>query len=177
MSIIHTVAPEQANGKVAQVYAHVKEAFGMVPNAIQLYSASPDLLEQMTQQTAYYMQHPSLGFPLLALIRLLVSEQNDCAYCIGFNESMLINRAGYTMEQIAATKRNPAVAPLAEKDKAMLLFVLKGTSTPKSVCKEDIDSLHALGWSDHDIVDGLYHGARNVAVDIMFNALKVENDF
>jgi uncharacterized peroxidase-related enzyme len=177
MSIVQTVAPEQASGKVAQVYARIQEVMGMVPNAIQLYSASPDLLEQMSLQNAYYMQHPSLSFPLLAMIRMLVSEQNACAYCIGFNESLLINRVGYTTEQIAAAKRNPADAPLKEKDKAMLLFVLKGTSAPKSVCKEDLDSLHALGWSDRDIVDGLYHGARNAAVDIMFDALKVENDF
>jgi len=34
-----------------------------------------------------------------------------------------------------------------------------------------------LGWSDGDIVDGLFHGARNAAMDIMFDALKVENDF
>lgn len=177
MSIVQTVAPEQASGRVAQVYARFKEVFGRVPNAIRLYSSSPDLLEQMAQQNAYYMQHPSLSFPLLAMIRMLVSEQNDCAYCIGLNESLLINRGGYTPEQIAAARRNPADAPLGEKDKAMLLFVLKGTGAPKSVVKEDLDRLRAQGWSDRDIVDGLYHGARNAAADIMFDALKVENDF
>lgn len=177
MSIVQTVAPEQASGKVAQVYAHFQETMGRVPAGIRLYSSSPDLLEQLSQQNAYYAQHPSLGFPLLALVRMLVSEQNECAYCIGFNESMLINRLGYTPEQIAAAKRNPADVPLAEKDKAMLLFVLKGTRAPKSVTKDDLDRLRALGWGDRDIVDGLFHGARNAAVDIMFDALKVENDF
>jgi len=177
MSIVQTVAPGQASGKVAQVYARIQEALGQVPNAIQLFSSSPDLLEQLSQQNAYYMQHPRLGFPLLAMIRMLVSEQNDCAYCIGLNESLLINRAGYAPEQIAAARRDPAQAPLAEKDKAMLLFVLKGTRDPKSLGKGDLDGLRALGWSDGDIVDGLFHGARNAAMDIMFDALKVENDF
>lgn len=177
MSIVQTVSPEQASGKVAQVYARIKEVFGRVPNAMRLFSSSPELMEQMAQQNAYYMQHPSLSFPLLAMIRMLVSEQNACSYCIGLNESLLINRAGYTSEQIAAARRNPPDAPLNEKDKEMLLFVLKGTSEPKSIEKNDLERLRELGWSDRDIVDGLYHGARNAAVDIMFDALKVENDF
>lgn len=177
MSIVQTVAPEQASGKVAQVYARVNEAMGRVPNAIRLYSSSPDLMDQLSQQQAYYMQHPSLSFPLLAMIRMLVSERNDCAYCVGYNESMLINRAGFTPDQIAAAKRDPWDAPLDKKDKAMLLFVLQGTSAPKSIATDDLDRLRALGWSDRDIVDGLYHGARNTAVDIMFDALKIENDF
>jgi hypothetical protein len=72
---------------------------------------------------------------------------------------------------------NPADAPLPDKDKAMLLFVLKATQTPKTVEKSDLDQLRALGWSDGDIMDAVYHGARNVAVDIVFNAFKIDNDF
>jgi len=177
MSIIQTVAPEQATGKVAQIYTQLEQRFGRVHQGFQLYSASPDLMEQIYQQNAYYMQHPTLGFALLAMIRMLVSEQNDCAYCIGFNESMLINRGVMTVDQVAATRHDPAAAPLDEKDKAMLLFVLKGTKAPKSIGTADLDALRALGWTDRDIMDALYHGARNAAVDIMFDAFKVENDF
>jgi len=177
MTIIQTVSPEQASGKVAEIYAQIEQRFGRIHKGFQLYSASPDLLEQLFQQNAYYMQHPTLGFALLAMIRMLVSEQNDCDYCIGFNQAMLIEFGGFSVEQMVATRRDPAMAPLNEKDKAMLLFVLKGTKDGKSIERTDLDALHALGWSDRDIVDGLYHGARNTAVDIMFDAFKVENDF
>lgn len=177
MTIVQTVSPEQANDKVAQIYAQIEQRFGRIPNGFQLYSASPDLLEQLFQQNAYYMQHPTLSFALLAMIRMLISEQNDCAYCIGFNQAMLIELGGFSAEQMAATLNDPVAAPLNEKDKAMLLFVLKGTKDAKSIDQADIDALRALGWNDRDIVDALYHGARNTAVDIMFDAFKVENDF
>lgn len=177
MSIVETIAPDQASGKVAEIYQRVAQFLGRVPNAIQLYSASPDLLEQIAAQNGYYMQHPTLSFPLLAMIRMLVSQHNDCAYCIGLNESMLINRGGFSPEQIAETRRDPNRAPLTDKDKAMLLFVLKGTAAPKSIEPADLDRLRTFGWTDRDIVDGLYHGARNAAVDIMFDALKIEKDY
>jgi AhpD family alkylhydroperoxidase len=108
---------------------------------------------------------------------MLVSRDNDCAYCIGMNEGLLIQRAGFTPEQTAAAKRNAADTPLPEKDKAMLLFVLKATKTPKAITVGDVDALRGIGWSDRDIFDAVNHGARNVAADILFNTFKIENDF
>jgi len=177
MSLLQTVSPEQATGKVADIYAQIQNMFGRVPNGLQLFSVSPDLMEQITPQYAYYMQHPTLSFPLLALVRMLVSKDNDCVYCVGLNEGFLMQRANYTSDQIAAIKRDPRNAPLNEKDLAMLLFILKGTRTSKSVTADDVNQLRGLGWTDRDILDGLFHGARHVAADIMLNALKVEIDF
>jgi uncharacterized peroxidase-related enzyme len=177
MSILSTVAPQQATGQVAQIYSQVEQAFGRLPNAMKLYSVSPDTLAMQWQHIGYYFQHPSLSFPLLAAIRMLVSQDNDCGYCIGMNEAMLIERAGFTPEQTAAAKRNPADTPLPEKDKALLLFVLRSTKTPKAVTAGDLDALRRLGWTDRDIFDAVNHGARNVAADIIFNTFKIENDF
>jgi len=177
MSIVKTVTPQEATGKVAAVYEQMNKAMGRVPNAVRLLSASPELLHQAATQLGYYFAHPTLSAPLLALIRLAVSTRMECAYCIGMNESILINRAGFTPEQVAAAKRDPGTAPLPEKELAMLLFVVKGTTAPKTVERADLERLRFLGWEDRDIVDGLYHGARNVASDIMFDALKIENDF
>jgi uncharacterized peroxidase-related enzyme len=176
MSIISTVAPEQASGKVAEIYGKIQQTMGRVPNAFQMYSSSPALLEQGFQSIAYYMQHPTLSFPLLATVRMLVSQKNDCQYCVGFNEAMLMGMANMTQEQIAATKRNPQESPLPEKEKAMLLLVLKATQSPKLVEKADLDQLRALGWHDGEIMDAVHHGARNVAADIVFNTFKIEND-
>ncbi len=53
MSIISTVAPEQASGKVAEVYGQIQQAMGRVPNAFRMYSSSPALLEQGFQSIAY----------------------------------------------------------------------------------------------------------------------------
>ena len=177
MSLIQTVAPEQASGSVAQVYREIEQLFGSVPNSFRLMSSSPELLSQQWQQIKYYMQHPTLSFPLLAMIRMLVSQENECEYCIGMNASMLIHRAGLTPEQVAATKKNPADAPLSDKDKAMLLLVLKATKTPKAVTAQDLDNLRKQGWQDGDILDAVQHGARNISADVMFNTFKVENEF
>lgn len=176
MPLIQTVAPSQAEGSVAAVYAEAEALFGRVPNAFQMYSGSPVLLETGWAQTRYFLGHPTLSFPLLALTRMLVSQDNRCDYCIDLNAAMLINRAGFTPEQIAATRLDPNVAPLDAKDKALLLFTLKATRTPLEVGAADIAALKALGWQENEILDAVVHAARNLAADIVFNTFKIEQD-
>lgn len=176
MPLIQTVEPSQAQGQVAEVYRQSEAIMGRVPNAFQMYSASPALLETQWRQTEYFMRHPTLSFPLLALTRMLVSQDNRCDYCIDLNAAMLIERAGFSPEQLAAARRDPAAAPLDDRDKAMLLFVLKATRTPLEVGTADINKLKALGWAESDILDAVVHGARNMAADIVFNTFKIERD-
>lgn len=177
MPIIQTVARDQASGKVGEIYRQIEQAFGHVPNAMQMWSSSPAILEQQWQSIGYYMNHPTLSFPLLTMVRMLVSQENRCDYCVGFNAAMLINMCNLTPEQVALTKQNPQQAPLSDKDKAMLLLVLKAVSTPEAVNADDLQKLRSLGWSDGDILDAVSHGARNMAVDAIFNTFKIENDF
>ncbi len=177
MPLIHTVTPEHATGKLKEVYDQVTAAFGHVPNALQIYSSSPEQVARHWQDIGYYMQHPSLSFTLLAMMRMLVSQNTHCDYCVGFNEAMLINVAKLAPEQVAAAKKNPADAPLSDKDKAMLLFTLKATRDSTSIEAADLAGLRAQGWSDGDIVDGLNHAASMLAGDTIFNAFKVERDY
>lgn len=177
MPLIHTVTPEHATGQVKEVYDQVLAAFGHIPNFMQINSSSPELITKQWQFIGYYMQHPNLSFGLLALMRMLIAQTGHCEYCIGLNEAMLINRAGFTPDQIVAAKRDPASAPLPEKDRAMLLFVLKAVHDSNSTTPSDISGLKQLGWTDSDILDGLSHGAHMLAADTLLNALKVDIDY
>lgn len=177
MTLIQTVTPESATGEIATIYTQMKERMGFVPNALSLRSASPPLLNLQWQGMSYYMQHPTLSAPLLACVRMLISQKNDCSYCIDLNGGMLINMFGWTPEQVAATRADPAAANLPERDKAMLMFVLGAVGDPHGIDSTDLEALRALGWQDSDILDGLSHGATMVAGDILINAFKIERDF
>jgi uncharacterized peroxidase-related enzyme len=177
MAIIDTVMPDAARGKVAQIYRQCEQKLGHVPNGIKIYSGSPFLLAQQWDLIGYYMSHPSLSFPLLALIRLLVSQENDCTYCVDLNSVMLMDMAGLTEEYLVTLRADPESAPISDKEKRMLRFVLSAVKNPKQVSRSDIETLRDAGWSDSDILDGLGHGARMAASGIIFNALKIENDF
>lgn len=177
MALVQLIDSSTATGTVAEIYKQIENTLGRVPNALKTYSTSPELLSRLWHELTYYLSHPRLSQPLLATIRLLVSQHNHCDYCIGFNAGLLINHFGQTPEQVMATQQNPEQTPLADKEKALLLFVLKAVKTPSTINADDIQQIKNLGWEEGDIVDAVTHGARNSAVDIVLNTFKVEQDF
>ncbi|MEJ2059213.1 MAG: hypothetical protein P8Y64_01825 [Gammaproteobacteria bacterium] len=177
MALIATVPLESAQDDVAEIYRQAEKILGGVPNALSIMSVSPLLLKQQWEYIAYNASQRSFTQPLLAMIRLLVSQENNCEYCIGLNTGLLINRFGLSQEQVDALRKDPSSAPLDEREKAMLQFVLKAVGRPSEVNADDIGAMHDLGWGDGDILDAVTHGARMLASDVVFNAFKLEADY
>jgi alkylhydroperoxidase family enzyme len=176
MPHLATVAPSQADGVVAATYTQIENAIGRVPAAFQLYSLSPELLRQQWEFLGYYLKHPALSGPWLAFLRLSISREIRCNYCIGLNGGLLINRYGWTAEQLAAAKQDLNSAPFNEKEKVLLRYCLDAVQNLGRVDPARLDALRQLGWTDRDIFDAVTHAARNVAADIIFNTFGLENE-
>jgi len=174
MALIKTVSPEEATGKVKEVYDVMMEKARVIPKPFQMMSPSPVLLEIMLQSLGYYGEHPSLSFQLLTHIRLLVAQVYKYEYCVDFNSGILQMLENVTDEQLENLKSDPKQAPLNDKDKAMLLFVLKAVKTPDSVEQKDVDALHELEWTDQDILEATHHGADMVRHGILFKTFKMD---
>lgn len=175
MALLELTPPEKATGKLAELYASTEAFIGAVPGNVRLLGVSPDILENQLNYVQYNMTHPTLSRPLQAMIRMLVSRACKSPYCEAFNKSFL-KQGGLSDEQIEATISNPANAPLEDKEKELLGFVLKVCEAPHSATQEDIDKLKTAGWTERDIFDAVNHGARSVAANIVFDAFKLEPD-
>ena len=176
MPLINTIEPKNATGTVAEIYNEINAMFGSVPNAIKLDSINPEHMARHWNGIKESLQHPTLSQKLFTLIRHLISEAQHCEYCIGFNAGMLIQMHGMNQEQIAECVRDPMLAPLDEKEKALLQFVVKTVNDSNGTTAAEIEELKAKDCSEREIFDALAHGAQNVAGDIMLNAFKVEAD-
>lgn len=176
MPLIRTISPEASTGEIAELYKHIIELRGRVPNSSQIWSISPELYKQQLSFIDYYMTHKTLSAPLLACVRLLVSSDTQCQYCIDFNTSLLVNLMGWQMDDVAELKQKQQSARLSEKENAMLTFVLKSVKNCKKADVADLNALRALGWDDADILDAVQHGARMAAIDIILNTFDVESD-
>ncbi len=173
MSLIQTVNPEAAEGKSKEIFDTLKNTIGTIPAPLQLASASPWMLDMMWQSVQYYSQHPNLSFGLLSSIRYLVAQQYDYAFCTGFNKNFLMMQ-GMSEEDIKKIEEDPFQAPLEDKERDMLAFVMKAIKTPDGVAKEDIDHLNDLGWADCDILEALTHGTNMIGSSILMKAFKMD---
>ncbi len=78
------------------------------------------------------------------------------------------------MEQVAEMQADPAKAPLDEKQKTLLLFVLKACDNPHAVVAQGVERLKSIGWSAPHILDAVAHGARMVGTNIIFDTFKID---
>lgn len=176
MALIQTVTAEEAEGKVKEVYDRLMETARVIPLPMQMMSASPDLLAIQIQSLGHYFRHPTLSFALLAHIRLMVAHLFKYPYCVEFNSSLLQMLTDITDEQLDAVKADPAAAMLDEKDRAMLLFVLKSVTSPETVEQGDVDSLKNMGWTEKDIFEATHHGADMIRHGTLFKAFKMAEE-
>lgn len=175
MAIIKTVTPEEATGKLAEIYKKFEETMGMVPNAFRIRSASPDQVAHQAQFLSYYWHHESLSNNLLAFIRMLVSVEHHCEYCINLNTGMLM-QAGFKPDDLTLARNDHNKIPLPGNEKELIKFVLKVVKDSKSTTAEDMHHLRSLGWTDKDILDAVHHGTSQVASDMLFNAFQIDPD-
>ena len=173
MALIQTTSPEKAQGRLAELYKEVETMFGVVPTGVQLLGVSPGILDNQLAIMGHYHGHKTLSTQLLAMIRMMISNACQSQYCLNLNHSIL-EGAGFTREQVDAALADPSKAPLEDKEKALLIFVLKACDKPHSTTQADIDKLRALGWADIDIFEAVAHGARAVGTNIIFDAFKLD---
>jgi len=176
-ALISLIEPADAQGSVAEVYQEMMDAWQMVPNPMKIYATNPELLSNRWKGFQHAAEHPTIDARLQTAIRMCVSAQHDCDYCVGLNEYMLVNMFELEANAVSTMKANPSQAPFPENETALLAFVIKVVTAPKSTNKSDIVTLHDLGWSDAEIVFASQYAADMVATDIMINAFNIPTDY
>ena len=176
-SLLSFVESKDATGDVKAVYDEITAAWGFVPVVIKQYSVNPKLLRTQWELYRELMSNKNFDPKMQAMMRMLVSEKTDCKYCVGLNKGMLLNMFKLPMDEINALAKDPSTAKLDDKQKAMLLFMLKVANTPHDTTAGEIASLKKLGWSDKDIFEGVKSAANMVSGAIVIDALKIQKDY
>lgn len=173
MGLIQPVDPSQAQGEIKQAFDFFEKAIGTIPTPMALYSVSPDIFKIQMQSLNYFMHHPTLSFALLSSIRYLVAKAYDHQFCTRLNKDFL-KKQGLTDADVQKMTENPEDAPLDDKDRAMLTFVVKAVKSPDAVAQADMDRLHAAGWSDRDALDAMMHAGTMIVSSVVMKTFKLD---
>ena len=176
MSLLNTPTAENATGEVKEIFNEVESMIGMLPNSIKLWSVSPEALKVQWNSIKVILSKDEENQKLHAIIRYLMSEKNDCKYCIGFNSNMLINMFGFTQDELTSIQKNPSSAPLDEKNRALLVFAMKSVKNADDVNADDIEKLKQLGISEMEMFDIVLAASHMFAVNTLFKTFKVEQN-
>jgi uncharacterized peroxidase-related enzyme len=149
------VDPEQAEGKVAELYAKVQQGRGgtAAPATALVYSLRPELGMVKDDFRNAVVDDNTLGSEWTDLVNIAVSGLNACSYCASAHAGTLIRQHGTNEEDVVAMYRDWRSVSHEPKVTAMLEFAEKLTYAPWSMTEDDLETLRQAGFSDENIVD------------------------
>ncbi|MEO0829068.1 MAG: peroxidase-related enzyme [Pseudomonadota bacterium] len=130
-----------------------QEKLGMVPNVIATFSRHQEKLRAFSSYYNTLMLAPS-GLSKLEreMVAVVVSSANRCFYCLVAHGQAVRDLSG-DPELGEMMVMNYRVAPLSERQRAMLDFAWKLTKTPFDAGDPDRQALRDAGLSDDEIFD------------------------
>jgi uncharacterized peroxidase-related enzyme len=168
--------PSSLDDDLRQVYVKCVDKLGYVPNVLSAYGLRPQRLRNFMIIYNEIMLSPS-GLSKLEreMVAVVVSSANRCYYCLVAHGAAVRQLSG-DPELGEMLVLNYRVAQLDPRQRLMLDFAWKLTTTPHLFDDSDRDALSQQGLSQEDIFDlaetvGLFNLTNRIAsaTDMMPN--------
>ncbi|MBN8902509.1 MAG: alkylhydroperoxidase [Rhodospirillales bacterium 69-11] len=145
--------PSSLDEDLQAIWRKCVEKLGFVPNVYSTYSLKPQRLRNFMAMYNEIMLSPS-GLSKLEreMVAVVVSSANRCYYCLVAHGAAVRQLSG-DPELGEMMALNYRVAKLDARQRAMLDFAWKMTTTPWLVDDADRDALRAEGLSEQDLFD------------------------
>lgn len=152
MNNLHFAPATEATGHAAQLFAAIKGAVGMVPNAyVGIGSNSPHALEAGLNLDAA-LKKGSLSGRDIETVKLVVSNVADCEYCLAAH-TMIGKMQGLEPAAMSALRRGQPSGD-ARLD-ALAAFTRVLVETRGAVPAKAVEDVRSAGYTDAQIVDAM----------------------
>ncbi len=162
-AFIKTISPEDAEGRLKDLYNRVKGPDGRVDNILKAHSLRPPTLEGHMALYKNVLHHNSNQTAkwLLEAIGVYVSLINGCDYCVEHHFEGLKRLAANDSKADAIRKALTealstgliSCPELTAREIAALDYAAQLTKAPASIMEVQINALRDAGWTDGEILE------------------------
>ena len=153
MSWIDQVEVSEADGRLAEIYKELVEKRGKISNILKVHSLNP---EAMCGHLDLYMTlmfgKSGLNRAEREAIGVVVSAENDCAYCVN-HHAVALRHFIKDEETLGMLATADGLETLEPRLSNIVRHAQKLTSAPEAMTESDLGELRAVGLSDRDILD------------------------
>jgi uncharacterized peroxidase-related enzyme len=153
VSIFDPPDPADLDEDMRRYFEVCAEKLGMVPNVLRTFSRNQDKLRAFSQYYSTLMLAPS-GLSKLEreMVAVVVSCANRCFYCLVAHGQAVRALSGDPQlgEMLVMNYR---VAPLPERQRAMLDFAWKLTTAPAEIVEADREAVRNAGLTQDEFFD------------------------
>ena len=153
MAWIEEIDVDEAEGKLADMYAELVEKRGKVSNILKVHSLNPEAMQNHLDLYMTVMFGQSgLSRAEREAIGVVVSAVNDCTYCVNHHAEAL-RRYVEDDEVLEMLMSADGLETLEPRLSNIVRYAEKLTSAPAAMTEIDLGELRAEGLSDKDILD------------------------
>jgi len=153
ISLLGVPDPAGLDADLQAIWAKCVEKLGFVPNVYSTYSLKPQRLRHfMAMYNEIMLAKSGLSKLEREMVAVVVSSANRCYYCLVAHGAAVRMLSG-DPELGEMMALNYRVARLDPRQRAMLDFAWKLTTTPNLVDDADRDGLRVHGLTSEDIFD------------------------
>lgn len=175
MSRIHIIQPEEATGRLKEVYDQLKKQRGQIAEVHKIQSLGPEsIVKHMELYMEIMFSNSELSRPQREMMAVVVSVANNCSYCATHHGSALLHY-WKDEEMVTELKRDYREMELTNKEMALCKYAEEVTLRPQNL--EEVDptaALKEIGLSDAAILDATLVVAYFNFVNRMVLSLGVE---
>lgn len=158
MSWIKTIRPEDAKGRLKNLYERLADADGQVDHVLQIHSLRPHTLEGHMALYKNVLHHPANQLPkwFLEAIGVYVSQLNGCAYCVEHHLAgmrRLIEKDDRTEIIRDALLSDRPEHAFDDWQLALMQYARQLTVDPSGITRESFDSVRTAGVDDGYILE------------------------
>ena len=153
------------------IFLQLEKGLGMVPN---LYATLAHSEHALGTYLALQNAKSSLSPKEREVINLVVSQVNQCAYCLAAHTA-LGGMVGFTPEQIIAIRKGGA--PFDAKLDALARLVKSAAERRGHASLELIDAFFAAGYTDGQLVDAVVVIGDKIITNYLHALTQVPVDF
>ena len=172
MARLNVVTPQQASGRVKELFGGIQAAVGMIPNIYQGVANSPAALEGLLH-LGKVLGTGQMSAAEIEAVKLVVSQAYGCNYCLAAH-TLLGKKHGLTESETIAIRRGTVEPP---KLGALVRFVNTVAHRQSRVTDDDVRTLRAAGYNDAQITEIVLVIAQTVFTNLFNRVHQTPVDF
>jgi AhpD family alkylhydroperoxidase len=171
MTTINVPTREEVSTNNQALFDNLKKGFGMVPNLFATFAHSETAL---ATYLALEGAKSSVSGKAREVVYLVVSQVNDCAYCLAAH-TMLGKKYGFTDEQIIEIRHGHA--SFDTKLDALARLTKGITQSRGHVDQVLVEAFFAAGWTKENLVDAIVLIGDKTVSNYLHSTTKIPVDF
>lgn len=173
MTFVATIAPRDATGVLAELYAQDRARVGFVANHTRALSSRPHALAAFRALGRAVSEHVEPR--RFELVTLAAARTLGSSYCM-LTHGAALQHLGVSESDLSAIATDHHRARLPAVEVALMDFAVQVARGASAVAPADIEHLRSLGLSDAEIVDTVLVAALRCFYSTALDALGVQAD-